>query len=318
MTAPTLSRKKLFAYLIVDDIQIGEEVETKAKNGNGDSFYEIGNIYYQRKSYTKAIDWYRLGAAKDNVNSQFRLGWMCCEGKGVPVNYQSGMEWYLKAHENGSIKAATNLGYLYGKGQGVLKDFGIALKWYLEAANKGDDCAQFNVGFYYEHGRGGVIADVHYALEWYEKSAEQGYELAKKQIKLLNEKGFYMDDRQKKYLQMEKDMEKQKAKLESLQERLKLSEQKRQQAEQKMKRRDVENTLLRQEVNAQRETCTCTYTKQKPHLKEGTVNQLGESVTKMNTGEDNLENDIYYDGETHENNRFFDTESHENDIYCYD
>jgi TPR repeat protein len=43
----------------------------------------------------------------------------------------------------------------------------------------------------------GVKVDKQYALEWFEKSAEQGHEKAKARTNLLNEEGYYIDDRQK-------------------------------------------------------------------------------------------------------------------------
>jgi TPR repeat protein len=186
--------------LAVDDIEVEQNVLNKAQDGDGSSLYKIGVIYYKKNVYTKAIDWFRLGAAKDHASSQCKIGYMYGHGQGLSVDYKLAMEWYLKAHHNGNIAATNNIGCLYGRAQGVARDYKLALKWYLEAANKADYCSQYNVGTYYEKGHG-VKVDKQYALEWFEKSAEHRYEKAKVGIKRLNKQGYYIDDRQKgKYL----------------------------------------------------------------------------------------------------------------------
>jgi TPR repeat protein len=186
--------------LSVDDIEVEQNVLNKAQDGDGSSLFKIGQIYYDKSDYTKAIDWFRLGAAKDNPSSQFQIGSMYDHGQDLPVDYKLAMEWYLKAYHNGSIAATNNIGCLYGNAQGVARDYKLALKWFLEAVNKNDSCSQYNVGSYYEKGHG-VKVDKQYALEWFEKSDKQGYEEAKSGIKRLNEQGYYIGDRQKsKYL----------------------------------------------------------------------------------------------------------------------
>jgi TPR repeat protein len=179
---------------------VEQNVLNKAQDGDGSSLYKIGEIYYEKSDYTKAIDWFRLGAAKDHSLSQFQIGYIYDNGQGLSADYNLAMEWYLKAHNNGNTDAANNIGCLYDSGYGDTKDYKLALKWFLEAANKADSCSQYNVGSYYENGCG-VETDKQYALEWFEKSDKQGYEEAKDGIKRLNEQGYYIDDRQKsKYL----------------------------------------------------------------------------------------------------------------------
>ncbi|KAI8890937.1 hypothetical protein K501DRAFT_265442 [Backusella circina FSU 941] len=60
------------------------------------------------------------------------------------------------------------------------------------------------------------------------------YEKTKNHIKLLNKEGFYIDDRQKRYLQMEKEMKEEKLK--------------RLEAEKEKEKKDIEINLLRQEI----------------------------------------------------------------------
>jgi TPR repeat protein len=127
----------------VDDIPVKQHVLKKAQDGDGSAICRIGRIYYDRKEYTKAIGWFRLGVVKGLANAQFLVGLMYHQGEGVSVDYKLAMKWYIRAHNNGCIVAANNIGYLYGNGQGVAKDYGLALKWFLEGAKKADSFCQY-------------------------------------------------------------------------------------------------------------------------------------------------------------------------------
>ncbi|KAI8890844.1 HCP-like protein [Backusella circina FSU 941] len=236
----------------IDHIPIEKEVENKAKENDGISLGKIGNIYYKKKEYTKARNWFRLGAAENDAFSQFRLGWLYHNGYGVQKNYKLAMSWYQKAHINGNIAATNNVGVMYASGLGVRRNHKTALNWYFVAANKGDNCAQFNVGLRYELGIG-VNTDVLYALQWYEKSAAQGNELAKDKIRLLNKLGFYIDDTQKISLCIMdlfkiEDMEEQRTKIELLGEKIQLMEQKLLKAEEREIQKDKDFESLKEYV----------------------------------------------------------------------
>jgi TPR repeat protein len=166
-------------------------------NGDFKALSKIGEVYYDKQEYVKAMAYYRTGAYNDNAHSQYRLGFMYSSGIGVSVDNTSAMEWYLRAHNNGHLDATNNIGTMYKLGVGVPKDDETALQWYLKAANKGDSGAQFNVGYCYEYGCG-VQVDNQQAIEWYEKSANQGDEPAKDKVKLLNTKGYFTDDDQRR------------------------------------------------------------------------------------------------------------------------
>ncbi|KAI8884695.1 HCP-like protein [Backusella circina FSU 941] len=180
-------------WFLVDDIQVKEDVLKKAQDGDGLFLSKIADIYYNVNHYAKAMAWFRLGAASNNAYSQLILGLMYAEGEGVTVDYKIAMRWYLKAHINGEVTATNSIGYFYDRGYGVRKDHKTALKWFLVAANNGDMYAQYNLGEYYEEGKG-VEVDMYHALSWYQKSAMQGFDVAKKSIKRLNERDFYLAD----------------------------------------------------------------------------------------------------------------------------
>jgi TPR repeat protein len=173
--------------VVVDGIHVEGGELKMARNGHGLSISKIGDIYYSREDYFKALHWYQLGAIEGYAYSQYKLGIMCSDGKGVRVDYKLAFEWFLKAHNNGSPVATTCMGFMYDFGQGVPQDNELAFKWYMEAAVRGYNLAQYNVGACYQYGEG-VKADIHHALEWYQKSAEQGFSNAK-YVVLMIKKG---------------------------------------------------------------------------------------------------------------------------------
>ena len=74
-----------------------------------------------------------------DAKSQFALGWMYHEGKGVPQDYKTAVKWTRLAAEQGDADAQYNLGSMYRKGQGVLQDYKTARKWYRLSAEQ-DQC----------------------------------------------------------------------------------------------------------------------------------------------------------------------------------
>ena len=58
-------------------------------------------------------------AAQGDANTQFVLGMMYANGRGVPQDYTTARGWYEKAAVQGHAMAQYNLGALYFNGQGV-------------------------------------------------------------------------------------------------------------------------------------------------------------------------------------------------------
>lgn len=65
------------------------------------------------------------------------------------------------------------LGRMYADGRGVEKDPETAAKWFRKAAEKGVQDAQYRLGGMYERGEG-VPQDMEYAYGWYSVSAHIG------------------------------------------------------------------------------------------------------------------------------------------------
>lgn len=145
----------------------------QAERGNINAQANVGNLYYYKKDYVKAAEWYRKAAEQGNANSQFFLGWMYRQGYGITKNNVEAAKWYHKAAEQGHALAQTNLGFLYSEGYGVTQNKAEALHWYRKSAEQGESMGQNNLGSMYLKGSG-VAIDYTEAIKWYRKSAEQG------------------------------------------------------------------------------------------------------------------------------------------------
>lgn len=57
------------------------------------------------------------------VQSQFNLGLMYAQGRGIGQNYQKALEWYQKAANQEDALAQNMLGMIYKNGEGVPQDY---------------------------------------------------------------------------------------------------------------------------------------------------------------------------------------------------
>lgn len=126
-------------------------------------------------------------AEKGDAKSQYHLGVLYNDGKGVPKDYEQAAAWYLKAAVQGHSKAQLYLGLLYQNGRGVPRNYKQAAQWLMNSAEQGEQKAQYYLGkLYYKK-----LGDLENARNWLEKSAEQGNQEAQK---LLEELSLSMPD----------------------------------------------------------------------------------------------------------------------------
>jgi len=148
-----------------------------AKNGDAESEYELGLIYYKgqlgKPDYKQAAYLITKAAEQGHTEAQCGLGVMYCQGTGVPQDNTEAVKWLQMAAEKSNPEAEWRLGLCYWGGQGVTKDFGEAVNWFLKAAKQGDAKAQSILGLcYYEWN--GVPKNSSNAFKWFRKAAEQG------------------------------------------------------------------------------------------------------------------------------------------------
>ena len=91
--------------------------------------YQKGLDAAQNGNYTAALKECRPLAEQGHSESQFVLGLLYRNGKGVEKDFSTAIKWYLLAAENGHAKAQAKLGYMYVNGEGVNKNYVRAYMW---------------------------------------------------------------------------------------------------------------------------------------------------------------------------------------------
>ena len=74
------------------------------------------------KDYEELVKKLSISAKNGNAQSQYHLGVLYNDGKGVEKDYEQAASWYLKAAQQGHQKAQLYLGLLYQNGRGVERD----------------------------------------------------------------------------------------------------------------------------------------------------------------------------------------------------
>lgn len=100
--------------------------------------------YFSRKamgSGADQIESIREIAERGDVYSQFRLGQLYYEGKGVRSDDGEAATWFMKAAQQEHAEAQFILATMYEKGVGIEKNDEEAFRWYLQAAMQGHERA---------------------------------------------------------------------------------------------------------------------------------------------------------------------------------
>ena len=134
------------------------------------------------------VENFRLAAEQGDAFSQYALGNMYRDGRGVPQDETEAVRWYRLAADQGLAAAQFNLGNMYGDGRGVPQDETEAVRWYRFATDQGLAAAQFNLGNMYRDGRG-VPQDETEAVRWYRLAAGQRYAAAQVSLGIMSAEG---------------------------------------------------------------------------------------------------------------------------------
>ena len=96
------------------------------------NMYHSGRIV--PKNAEDALNWIQFGAAQENGDAQYHLGWMYWNGKGVSCNDSESVNWFRAAASSGNPSAQNSLGVCYFWGRGVVQSYAKAQAWFLLAA----------------------------------------------------------------------------------------------------------------------------------------------------------------------------------------
>lgn len=172
------------AFIIGNPILIHD----RTQRDRNTAYYKSGIEAGKRGDYHEALNIFRTLSELGHADSQFALGVMLYDGKGIPSDYEQAARWYREAALHGHANAQFNLAYMYREGQGVQQDDHEALRWNTLAAEQGHARAQHNVAVMYEEGQS-VPRDFVEAQRWYRLAAKQGLASAQNKLGLLYGKG---------------------------------------------------------------------------------------------------------------------------------
>ena len=135
------------------------------ENGNYNAISNLAYVYYKKKEYDKAIQYYKeYQKIADDTNNYY---WIAAAYEDSN-DYKNAKEWYLKSAKSDKDGFSENrLGVIYDE-QGNQKE---ALEWYQSSAQKGNLWAYDNLANLYID-----LGDYKNAEKW----AKKGLEMAKK------------------------------------------------------------------------------------------------------------------------------------------
>ena len=138
--------------------------------------FKTGEKAYQSGDYATALREWQPLAEQGHAGSQYQLGLLYANGKGVTKDDAKARLWFEKAAIQGHTEAQVNLGVLLMYARGGQQDYKMAVYYLRLAANQGKDLAQRRLGQLYERGEG-VQQDYVKAYMWYSLgSANEGVE----------------------------------------------------------------------------------------------------------------------------------------------
>ena len=149
----------------------------KAKLGDSDALYWLGNLYREGKivkfNINKYLKYLKLSAEKGNSNAQYEMGIIYRDGKSITQNNEEAFKYFKLSAEQGNINAQFCLAYCYSDGIGVKQNMKEAFKYFKLSADNGNPVAQYCLGIMYKNGMA-VNLDLNKAFNYFKLSADQG------------------------------------------------------------------------------------------------------------------------------------------------
>ncbi len=153
------------------------QMQQFAERGDAYTQFTLGEMYQNGRgvaqSNHKAFWWLHKAARQGNAFAQCNLGEMYRFGRGVTQSNHKAFWWLHKAARQGNAFAQCSLGEMYRDGQGVTQSYDTARTLFEQSANQGNAIAQCHLGEMYRYGLG-VIQSNHQAFCWLRKAARQG------------------------------------------------------------------------------------------------------------------------------------------------
>lgn len=131
------------------------------------------NKKWTGRTPSEVVRLFKLGAAKNDTYSMYRLGHSYHYGIDITQNFNEANKWYLEGIKGNNTSAIVGLGRLYKNAKWALKNYKESMRLFSIAEKKGNGFAMFEIGQLYRYGQG-VTKNYNEAKKWYDKAATKG------------------------------------------------------------------------------------------------------------------------------------------------
>lgn len=135
------------------DSDVITDLTEKADNGDPESQYTLGNMYYAGfnvpKDQEKGIEYLKLSAENGHASGQASLGYMYLQGFRVQSDLKKALKWFRYSSAQKNPYGQTGLAKMYLSGQGVRKNHELAFRLFKDSAESGDYYAQYYLATLY-------------------------------------------------------------------------------------------------------------------------------------------------------------------------
>ncbi len=146
---------------------------TTAETLSVDDCLALGDSYYNKGNYGKALEYYEMAAKLGNSNAMVYVGEMYLYGEGVVASERIAFNWFDKAAKKSNSNGIYYKGLCYYNGYYVSEDKIKASEYFVDAADKGNVFAYGMLGECYYYGYG-LSKDDSKAFHYYKLAYDNG------------------------------------------------------------------------------------------------------------------------------------------------
>ena len=137
--------------------------------------FAAGKAAYDRGDYQTAYkEWLPLAKTR-HTESQYQIGTLYYQGKGVPKNPKEAFRWFRAAADRGHGPSQFIVAIMMQENEVPRESDKIIREYYHKAAVYGVVRAQYNLALAYVDGELGLIKSPLRAFKWFERAALQGH-----------------------------------------------------------------------------------------------------------------------------------------------
>jgi len=165
-----------------------EAIQHKAEDGDAESQFHLGALYANGRGVSfdldEATQWLTKAADQNEFSAMTLLGWITLQQEDGESGIKA-MEWYQKAAEAGDVDAQCSIADLHISGTaGIEPNAKAMLYWYEQAANHHHPKAQYQLGKILAEGKF-LTPNDEAAFRWLSMAIMNGSEPAQKELQLL-------------------------------------------------------------------------------------------------------------------------------------